>query len=439
MNRLESRSILMLTIALGFFIGFGSLSFLSFHDLTLYEKDLQTSSEVLALSKKVAKDGNKEARAQLDQLKATLTPDFRQKAVEKILKNPTRSHLLFLMDAETRYQTYVHQVALTLRKQAKMHGLLALFTCTLIMLTQLVFQRRSVFRPIASLTQRMMDFLNNKYSYQFEVPEQNEIGSLHGTFNELAQKVLDQIEELKSLDRAKSEFLSIASHELRTPLTSIKGSLSLLRGGVAGQLNEASNNLLGIALNETDRLIRLINDLLDLAKIEAGRFPLQKTWLPGRDLLERTVASLKGFAQSANVKLEVTSADPVELHLDADRIQQVITNLASNAIKFSPAGSTVRFTLELNEEQLVVISVHDQGPGIAPQDQALIFEKFRQATGPENPLVKGTGLGLAIAKALIEEHGGQIGLSSKPGQGSVFYFTLPEWRRPQQSLGEIAS
>ncbi len=439
MKSLESRSILMLTIALSFFLGFGTLSFLSFHDLKGYEADLQTSNQILTLAKQLTKHEKGDARETLAKLQTDLQPAFRQKAVERILRSTTKSHLLFLVDAETRYQTYVHDVTMTLRRQAAMHGVLALFTCVLILIGQLMFQRRSVFAPISDLTRRMKDFLNNKYSYQFEAPSTDEVGSLHGTFNNLAQQVLDQIEELKSLDRAKSEFLSIASHELRTPLTSIKGSLSLLRGGVAGEVSEASKNLLSIALTETDRLIRLINDLLDLAKIEAGRLPLEKSWGSGRDLLARTAEGLKGFAQAADVSLEIGDVEMVELHMDADRIQQVVTNLASNAIKFSPPGSTVRFTLELDENKHALIAVHDQGPGIAPQDQALIFEKFRQATGPENPLVKGTGLGLAIAKALVEEHGGQIGLSSKPGQGSVFSFTLPEWRRPQQNLGELAS
>ena len=159
----------------------------------------------------------------------------------------------------------------------------------------------------------MLDFLNNRYSYEFTTPDNNELGKLQTTFNMMAQRVLDQIQELQGLDKAKSEFLSIASHELRTPLTSIKGSLSLLKGGVAGDMNAETANLLGIALDETDRLIRLINDLLDLAKIEAGSFPLEKNWVSLQELAEHAAKTLDGFAKTANVKIKVEINEPVDV------------------------------------------------------------------------------------------------------------------------------
>jgi signal transduction histidine kinase len=286
----------------------------------------------------------------------------------------------------------------------------------------------AVFKGIDRLSRRMMDFLADRYSFQFSQPDPNELGDLQRTFNSLAQQVINTMDELKQLDQAKSEFLSIASHELRTPMTSIKGSLSLLGNGIMGKIDEAPLQLIRIAETETDRLIRLINDLLDLAKIEARRLPLANEWRNWEETLKTTTTGLVGFAHNANVQIAFDPAPGVEAFMDRDRIQQVLTNLISNAIKFSPTGSTVRIYTGQTKSGHLLVNVRDQGPGIAPADQELIFQKFRQGSSPENPIVKGTGLGLAIAKALVEEHGGDIGVESELGKGSAFWFTLPKWR-----------
>lgn len=291
--------------------------------------------------------------------------------------------------------------------------------------------KTSVFRPLSDLSKKMNDFLNNKYSYQFSVPASNEVGHLQATFNALAQRVLANVEELTDLDRAKTEFLNIASHELRTPLTSIKGSLSLLQTGVAGEMSDSSQNLMNIAETETDRLIRLINDVLDLAKIEAGRLPLEKNWTNLDNLLADTVKSLEALSHTANVSLCKTATPQVCVEVDSDRVQQVLTNLISNAIKFSPKEGVVKVSARLLENKVLKISVIDQGRGIPPQDIEKIFEKFSQASGPDNPLVKGTGLGLSIARAIVEEHGGEIQVESTVGKGSEFSFTLESWKLSQ--------
>ncbi len=165
-----------------------------------------------------------------------------------------------------------------LEKKLMYYGSLAIFIMLLGFVGLQLFISRSVIRPLHHLSRKMVDFLNDRYTYQFSVPSSDEIGRMQSTFNSLAQRVISNMEQLKTLDQAKSEFLSIASHELRTPLTSIKGSLSLMRSGVVGNMNEMADNLLTIAENESDRLIRLINDLLDLAKIEARKLPLHQDW-----------------------------------------------------------------------------------------------------------------------------------------------------------------
>jgi signal transduction histidine kinase len=305
-----------------------------------------------------------------------------------------------------------------------MTALVPLFGMFVILLTV----NSTVFHGIDRLSRRMMDFLADRYSFQFSQPDANELGDLQRTFNSLAQQVINTMDELKQLDQAKSEFLSIASHELRTPMTSIKGSLSLLGNGIMGKIDEAPLQLIRIAETETDRLIRLINDLLDLAKIEARKLPLASSWSLWEDTLRSTTTGLVGFAHNAGVNIAFDPAPEIEAFIDKDRIQQVLTNLISNAIKFSPRGSTVHIYTGQTKNGHLLINVRDQGPGIAQADQDLIFQKFRQGATAENPIVKGTGLGLAIAKALVEEHGGDIGVESELGNGSAFWFTLPKWR-----------
>lgn len=301
------------------------------------------------------------------------------------------------------------------------------------------YLKRSIVKPLQKLSQRMMDFLVDRYTFKLSTPTDNEIGDLQRTFNSLAQNVLNNMDELKALDRAKSEFVSIASHELRTPLTSIKGSLGILSSGIVGELDQEALGLIRIAESETDRLVRLINNLLDLAKMEAHTFSLKKEWVPVLSLAESCLEALLGLANTAQVRLEIRHPEEeIECSLDKDRIHQVITNLMSNAIKYSPKNAAVVLSYRTLEEGLE-IAVTDRGPGIPAHDQELIFEKFRQGTQAESKLVKGTGLGLAISKALVEEHGGYLSLRSEVGQGSTFFFIIPEWRIAPQAHNTVRS
>ncbi len=395
-------------------IGFATLSFVSYREALRLQNDVDQSFQIENVGY------NKENAA------TELLPQVRDSAFKALAtKNGgARQHF---QKVEQEFRRFA------LKKIEYLHQKTIFYSslCGLMMILSIVvswlYLHLTLFSPIRLLSRRMNDFLTHKYSYRFSQPKKNEVGTLHATFHIMAQRVLHTMDELKNLDHAKSEFLNIASHELRTPLTSIKGSLSLLHSGILGSLNEASQQLVTIAQTETDRLIRLINDFLDLAKIEAGQLPIQKKYENVIEFLNSNALSLQGFAQAADVELEVL-AQPLEVLIDKDRIQQVLTNLVSNAIKFSPAKSKIQIVCLINEHNLVQIEVKDQGKGIAPEDQELIFQKFRQATNSSQPLVKGTGLGLAIAKALVDEHKGQIGVRSTVGQGSSFYFTLPEWR-----------
>jgi len=228
----------------------------------------------------------------------------------------------------------------------------------------------------------------------------------------------------KEIDQTKSEFISIASHELRTPMTSIKGSLDLLLGGFAGDVNEETRELLVIAHSGCERLIRLINDILDLSKIEAGKMQLRLQRMNLVDSVQRSVRTIKSYADSLNVKLVVEAAEPLpEILGDKDRLDQVVTNLLGNAIKFSPPEGTVTVTVRAVGEG-IECRVVDTGPGIPTDQVDRIFDKFHQVVGPSKKK-GGTGLGLTIARALVVEHNGRIWAESQVGRGSQFNFVIP--------------
>ncbi len=381
--------------------------------------------------KKVTNDHTKT----LQEFRAQLHPEQRANLFSDIIQAYTSGKKGQLKDRVANYfeQEKVHyknMKAQLLYLEKKLIFYSVLLFCTVIGLLAIlkVFSNSQIFSPLQSTTNRMADFLNGKYSYNFDSPEENEMGELQATFNAMAQEVLNNMEELKALDAAKSDFLNIASHELRTPMTSIKGSLSLISSGIMGNVADDVLNLIKIAELETDRLVRLINDILDMAKIDAKKLPLKLEWTSLHDLLDKTISSLNGLAQTFDVQIVKHDFSNVALNIDADRIQQVITNLVSNAIKFSPKNNKVEILVEVEHGNPVKVMVRDHGKGMTPQEKSILFQKFRQVSSPDNPLVKGTGLGLAIAKALVEEHKGQINVTTKPNEGSTFYFTIPEWK-----------
>ena len=239
--------------------------------------------------------------------------------------------------------------------------------------------------------------------------------------------LVNDVTELKRIDRIKSEFVSTVSHELRTPLTSIRGSLGLIAGGVAGQLPDAVKSLVEIAKNNCERLIRLINDILDIEKIESGKMQLDLKVLVLQPLLAQALAANEGFGAAKNLHLTlVAPEEPLRVQADSDRLTQVVTNLLSNAMKFSPGDATVEVHV-LRAGSVVRVEVRDQGPGIPDEFRKRIFQKFSQADSSDTRQNAGTGLGLNISRAIIERLDGSIGFESKVGAGSTFYFELPEW------------
>ena len=239
------------------------------------------------------------------------------------------------------------------------------------------------------------------------------------------------ITELKRIDRMKTEFISTVSHELRTPLTSIRGSLGLIASGVAGELPETVKTLVGIANNNCERLIRLINNILDSEKIESGNMRLDLQVVSIRQVVQHTLAAITGFADqhSVKVKLQMPEELSLKVRVDSDLMAQVLTNLLSNAVKFSPTDGVVEVKVWCVDKK-VRVEVADHGPGISEEFRGRIFQKFSQADSSDTRQKGGTGLGLNISKALIEKMGGQIGFSSKLGAGTTFFVELPEWQDP---------
>ena len=223
-------------------------------------------------------------------------------------------------------------------------------------------------------------------------------------------------------EAAKDEFVSTVSHELRTPLTSVKTSLSLLGKGVAGEVTEEMQEFLGIALRNLERLIRLVDDLLDLSRIESGRLVTNVEPVVLARVVTSAVDAVRGFAEAREIRLEVTEGEPVTVTADGDRLEQVIVNLLSNAVKFSPTGGRVGLGWWL-EDGRAVLEVSDEGPGIPAAELDAVFERFRQLGEPSTRM-GGVGLGLAISRKIIEQFGGALWVESDEGEGARFYVRL---------------
>ncbi|HTE45273.1 MAG TPA: PAS domain S-box protein [Gemmatimonadaceae bacterium] len=237
------------------------------------------------------------------------------------------------------------------------------------------------------------------------------------------QIIARDISGRKELERLKEEFLSVVSHELRTPLTSIRGSLGLLASGSLAKAPEKGQRMLDVAVANTDRLIRLINDILDVERINSGTVPMEPDWCDGAEIARGVAEALRPMADRATVALHVHGS-PIRLWADADRITQTLTNLVGNAIKFSPEGSAIDVSVS-HEGSDALFVVRDHGRGIPADKLELIFERFQQVDASDAREKGGTGLGLAISSGIVRQHGGRIWAENVPDGGSAFKFTLP--------------
>jgi PAS domain S-box-containing protein len=237
--------------------------------------------------------------------------------------------------------------------------------------------------------------------------------------------IVQDITEQKKIERMKSELISTVSHELRTPLTSIRGSLGLIGGGVAGELPPQAKMLVDIAHKNSERLILLVNDILDMEKIEAGKMELHFKPVELMSLLHQALEANCAYGEQFNVSYELENDLPgIMVNVDPDRLMQVMANLLSNAAKFSSAGDKVRVAVIVSGKR-VRVAVKDQGSGISEQFRSQIFQKFAQGDSSDTRKKGGTGLGLSITRAIVEKMGGNIGFSSEPNVLTTFFIEFP--------------
>ena len=277
---------------------------------------------------------------------------------------------------------------------------------------------RGVTKPLAALTQGTQMIGKGELGYRLPVHGRDEIGILGRAFNDMAQK-------LQELDELKSDFVSSVSHELRSPLTALKGFLQMFQMGLAGPLTDPQKENINLMLQCTDRLGKFVNDILDVAKLEAGMMDFTLMPVDPRAVAQEMVAFYQpqGQAEKIQVLLESPAAVPA-VTADSDKIKQVLTNLINNAFKFTPEGGRIRVWVR-DEGKAVRFGVTDSGVGIPKDEIGKLFNKFEQVKSTKGKAKsKGTGLGLAICKQIVEAMGGKIAVESDPGKGTTFHFYL---------------
>ena len=314
---------------------------------------------------------------------------------------------------------------------------------------------RRVVRPLHTLQRGVERIGKGDLDFRLQIATGDEIQTLAEEFNKMAaalrdayanledkvrertQELIIANERLKDLDKMKSLFLSNVSHELKTPLTAIGGLVDNMIDGLTGALNGKQTRYMTGIKDSTERLARLIRDLLDLSVIEAGKTELKPARFSLSSLIDEVAETLKPLAVEKGISVEIarTHGDATAW-ADRDKITQVLTNLIVNAVKFSPAGGSLKLSMApANDSALLEVSVSDKGPGIPPTEVERIFHEFYQISQPGREKTMGVGLGLAISKKLVEMHGGKIRVESVPGEGSTFFFTLPAWQpRTNSSL-----
>jgi signal transduction histidine kinase len=284
----------------------------------------------------------------------------------------------------------------------------------------------SLIGPIQRVEARVAGLTSGDFSTHVDVANRDELGSLAANVNQMNDELGRLYGELETVSRHKSEFLTNMSHELRTPLNAIIGFSDVLHEQMFGELNEQQLGYVEDVLEAGKHLLALINDILDLSKVEAGRMQLDLSEVSLPDTLHSGVMMHGERAGRDAITLGV-SVEPDDIVIEADerKVRQVVFNLLSNAVKFTPAGGRVEVSAHL-DDGVVEVAIADTGPGIGPEDQDLIFEEFQQARGADrDKRQEGTGLGLPISRKFIELHGGRLWVESAVGEGSTFRFTLP--------------
>lgn len=286
------------------------------------------------------------------------------------------------------------------------------------------FISRSISKPIAHLHKATREVEKGNFGVRTDIKTNDEIEELSHAFNKTTMALSKMDEERRQIDKAKSEFLSITSHELRTPITPMKAQLQMLENEYFGKLTKKQKDSVAVIVRNAERLDRIIEDFLEISRIEAARlkFAFRKTNV--KDIIKETVGLMEGFAKEKNVQLVVTNDELPIIEMDPDRVSQVLRNLVHNAIKFSNNDGRIEVNAT-SKKDCILFSVKDYGVGMTSSDKIRVFEPFYQVEEHLNRKHGGTGLGLAICRGIVESQKGKIWIESKPDKGSTFYFTVP--------------
>lgn len=291
-------------------------------------------------------------------------------------------------------------------------------TALVLVLFTSFFTTRSITKPLTSLMEKTKEISKGIFKSDLKIASPPEMAELTSAFNVMCDK-------LNKVEKMKSDFFSTMSHELRTPLTSIKEGIGLLQEGAGGVVTEKQQRLLTILTEESNRLIGLVNSLLDIAKMEAGMMTYQFNHEDLVPLIQRSIQEIAPLMESKKIKVWLDASDQLQhAKIDKERILQALRNLISNAVKFTPERGQITVSA-YREPRGILVSVQDTGPGIPKENLYAIFEKFQQPPVKSSEWTKGTGLGLAIVKNIIVAHGGEVWAESELGQGSTFFVLLP--------------
>lgn len=349
-----------------------------------------------------------------------------QSCLEEVMR-----HMQSLGEEVKRQQAAVHGDSATTKQNVRWILALGLFANVLVSLSLAIYFSRGIASRLAIINENAHLFTQGK-ALNPALGGADEIAEMDKTFHQMAVALEEAAKKERELEKIKQEFVAMVSHDLRTPLTSLQGTLALLQRGAFGQLSDNGKIVLDKSEREMTRLIRLIGDLLSLEKFSAGKFDLSLSWTRLDEIIGAAIDAVQRIADANEIRI-IYNPQNLSIHVDGARLIQVLVNLLSNALKFSPAHGQIEITVEQGAG-FVKVWVKDQGRGVPEELRESIFERFKQVKTEDATEHQGTGLGLPICKAIVEQHGGQIGVEPIATGGSAFWFTLPN--RPEAKCDE---
>ena len=312
-----------------------------------------------------------------------------------------------------------------LRQNILIQIFLILFLLVILVVFASVLVARSITRPVSALVQGVKAVSGGNLNVKFKIVSKDELGDLASNFNEMTEKLKEQRKREILVSRLKTEFISIAAHQLRTPLSSVKWTLKMLLDGDMGVLSAKQREFTGKGYVANERMIHLVNDLLDVSRIEEGKFGFEFSRSDFNEFMEGIASSFKQQAKRGNVNLKYKGANsPLFLVFDFQRLKMAVSNILDNAIRYTIPGGKVTISVATDGD-FIKVSIEDTGAGIPENQQSRVFSKFFRGDNVVRMQTEGTGLGLYLSKNIVEKHGGKIWFESEKDKGTVFYFTLP--------------